>query len=110
MKSMNTAYCLDRSVVVVRGSDESWENNLAIPLYFIRDLPQDEGHERLLFHIQTGDYFSVINSVLGFCEEEVVSHFEDAEMAKGSSLLGAIRIVRKDLQYLHNHYQIVPKD
>ena len=106
---MNATYNIVSAVPVV--GESLLSRVVGLPLSVVRDLPYGMGEprERLVFHLTAGDYFSVVNTVLGFCEEEAVKNFNDIGIASESPLLRGIRILRRDLDYLDRHYQIVPK-
>jgi len=75
------------------------------PVYFIvRDAPSE--NERLLFHIRTGDYFAMVATALGFVEEALETKEEDT---LPSPELSVLRQIKKDLLFLHAHYDICEK-
>jgi hypothetical protein len=81
---------------------------------FIHDGNSDSEHneriERLKFHLETGDYFPMLATVLGFIEE-TVSECECTQIVEKVPLeTKAVRDARKDLLYLHRNYYIVPKE
>jgi len=102
---MNTYKISSRVPIAVSG------NLRPIPSYLIRDVEEDKEspHERLVFHVNTGDYFGVVNTVLGFCEEEVMDSIKE-NSAQKAAILEGIRTIRKDLDYLDANYRIVPKE
>lgn len=61
----------------------------------------------LAFHIETGDYFPFLATLLGFVEETLTR--EDDTQESISIQLAAVKSARKDLQYLHNHCRIEPR-
>lgn len=65
----------------------------------VRDTP-----ERIDFHVEKGDYFALLSTVMGFLQESL------ADCAKGSKEYELTKDLRKDLRYLHENYRIVPKD
>ena len=75
-----------------------------------RDQPiDDERKERLDFHLNTGDYFPMLATILGFAQENVqdcACSAEDGEIA--SIEKDVLEKTRKDLMYLHQNYRIVP--
>lgn len=64
--------------------------------------------ERLTFHLETGDYFPMLATILGFLEETIIEreHSSVSELISMETLV--IRNVRKDLDYLHKNYRIIP--
>lgn len=62
-------------------------------------------HERLRFHIASGDYFATLSALLGFVEERLKSLEGDVE----SEECAVLRHTRADLQYLHEHFVIREK-
>jgi hypothetical protein len=81
------------------------EYRIASPVYFIlRD--REPAHERLLFHIKTGDYFAMLATALGFIEEAL----ENTETSIiPSAELMVLRNMKKDLLFLHTRYDIREK-
>lgn len=65
--------------------------------------------ENLPLHLESGDYFALLSTVLGFVEETVANCkcglSEDIVPLETTS----IRDLRRDLNYLQKNYQIVPK-
>lgn len=79
--------------------------HIVSPLYLIvRDAPAE--NERLLFHVRSGDYFAMVATALGFVEEALATKEEDA---LPSPELSVLRQLKKDLLYLHAHYDIREK-
>ena len=79
--------------------------SIVSPLYLIvRDAPSE--HERLLFHVQSGDYFAMVATALGFVEEALAAKEEDI---LPSPELSVLRQLKKDLLFLHAHYEIREK-
>jgi hypothetical protein len=76
-------------------------------VYGMIESVSDDAHARLLFHVNTGDYFAVLATVLGFVEESLVertaSRLEEKEVA-------LVQKLRENLIYLHEHYRIEPKE
>ncbi len=72
---------------------------------------QEKDHrlERLKFHVNTGDYFPMLATILGFLEETV----QECKCGLTAEIVPVetkvVRDVRKDLSYLHHNYEIVPK-
>jgi hypothetical protein len=70
----------------------------------------DERLEKLKFHLDTGDYFPMLATILGFVQETVT----ECECADVADILPMetriVRDTRKDLMYLHSNYHIVPKE
>ena len=68
-------------------------------------LPREElGH--LEFHLESGDYFLYLASLLGFIEETLVAgDSEDSVKLQAE----AVRATRRDLRALHQRYAIAPR-
>jgi hypothetical protein len=65
----------------------------------VRDTP-----EHIDLHIETGDYFAMLATVMGFMQEGL-------EECKGRSREHELaQELRQDLRYLQQHYRIVRKD
>ncbi|MBU6388488.1 hypothetical protein KGQ72_01250 [Patescibacteria group bacterium] len=62
---------------------------------------------KLIYHIETDDYFRFLSTLLGFVEETLAdgNHGQDDL----SIQLEAIRATRKDLAYLNDHYRITSR-
>jgi hypothetical protein len=71
-------------------------------------MPEEERLERLTFHLNTGDYFPMLATVLGFVQESV----SDCTCSATDELLpiekDVLENARFDLLYLHKNYRIVP--
>jgi hypothetical protein len=81
------------------------EYQIRSPFYFvIRDAENDT--ERLLFHIQTGDYFAMLATALGFIEEALAR--TDVDVIP-SAELAVLRHMKKDLIFLNARYRICEK-
>ena len=61
----------------------------------------------LTFHLETGDYFPFLATLLGFVEETLASgdHSQDLVAIQ----LDAVKAARKDLTYLQDHCRITPR-
>ena len=72
------------------------------------EYPDQERLDRLSYHLETGDYFPMLATVLGFVEESVQS----CACAKTEKLLPleahALKGARTDLMYLHKNFKLVP--
>lgn len=80
-----------------------------IPVFSIlRDSEDDERIERLRYHISAGDYFPFLATIVGMLKEtaEDCAHLlgHAGEQAKFADML------RDDLIYLHEHYELTPKE
>lgn len=75
----------------------------------IMDSPVDaERLSRLTFHIQAGDYFPFIATVLGFVQDTLADRGEMTPLERMQS--EQIDRLRKDLIHIHEHYDLVPKE
>jgi hypothetical protein len=72
-------------------------------ILYIHDAPREE-YERTDFHIRSGDYFAMLAGALGFVEEAL----RECEAGTPTSTDKAelVQKMRKELVYLHKHYQI----
>ena len=61
----------------------------------------------LSFHLETGDYFPFLATLLGFVEETLASG--DLSQDLVAIQLDAIKAARKDLKYLQDHCRIAPR-
>ncbi|HEY0947962.1 MAG TPA: hypothetical protein VGE53_00520 [Candidatus Paceibacterota bacterium] len=75
-----------------------------IPIsWLLRDESDDERLKRLRFHIEQGDYFPFLASVIGFLEEAARACTGDPDNKTKADFAAS---VRKDLIHLHEHYQL----
>ncbi len=74
------------------------------------ELPETLRMERLSFHLESGDYFPMLATLLGFVQETVQNCscglMQDVVPIETDTLKAA----RKDLMYLHRNYKIVPDE
>lgn len=75
----------------------------------ILDDSQDEAGQlkQFIFHIDNGDYFAMLSTLLGFVEETANKLEEKDEAMKIAEM--QIARLRHNLQYLHENYTITPK-
>lgn len=73
--------------------------------WLFHDKSDDERLARLKFHIDQGDYFPFLASVIGFLEETVRTCTNDPENKTKAEYAAS---VRKDLIHLHEYYQLSP--
>ena len=74
-------------------------------------MTQADRREKLLFHVQSGDYFGMLATALGFVEEKLnqsVCTNEEKKVILSDELL-LVRNLRDDLRYLHDNFDIYPK-
>lgn len=74
--------------------------------WIIRDA-DDDRIERLAFHIERGDYFPFLATIIGMLGETVTSEGTSSEAVKEQAAFA--EQVRKDLLYLHERYVITPR-
>lgn len=74
--------------------------------WIIRDA-DDDRIERLAFHIERGDYFPFLATIIGMLAETVATEGASSEAAKEQAAFADE--VRKDLLYLHERYVIMPR-
>lgn len=67
----------------------------------------ESGHSRLLFHVEKGDYFAVIATLLGFVEDSAHELQEKDEAMRIAE--NQIMQLRQNLIFLQEHYNITPK-
>ena len=70
---------------------------------------EPERIQQLEYHIETGDYFPLLSTVLGFMEE-TMQECETGTLSLIPMEADVIRQMRKDLVHLHTHYDILPKE
>ena len=75
--------------------------------WFLRDESDAERLARLTFHIEQGDYFPFLASVISFLEETARDCPKDPENKTKAEYAASIR---KDLIHLHEHYHLTPND
>jgi hypothetical protein len=103
--------CLQRRKSA-RNSVVDWEHCYLVLLtmhsYVIRETTEVlfDSPKNIDFHIRTGDYFSVLATVMGFMEEAltVCEHVPEAAYHKTLA-----RELRHDLRYVQANYQIEPR-
>lgn len=76
------------------------------PYWIIRD-GEREREERLAFHIERGDYFPFLATVVKMLGETAGTYGQPVEVALQQSTFA--EDMRKDLLYLHEHYEIRPR-
>ena len=74
---------------------------------YVDPLSDYERLNALTFHVETGDYFPSLATLLGFVEETLAG--ADSAQESISIQLEAVRAARKDLHYLHDHCRIEPR-
>ncbi|MFA5877183.1 MAG: hypothetical protein WC880_02340 [Candidatus Paceibacterota bacterium] len=79
------------------------------PDILILDDSQDTAEQlkQFVFHVENGDYFAMLATLLGFVEE-TASKLEEKDEAMKIAEMQIARL-RKNLQYLHENYNITPK-
>lgn len=79
-----------------------------VPTYrVLRDANDDARIKRLTFHIEQGDYFPFLATIIGFLKETL----ETCERTANENMPAQAAFaeeVRKDLLYLQEHYRITP--
>lgn len=81
------------------------------PVYwYINESPKDdEKYDSLLYHVNSGDYFSTLATIIGFFLEEM----KTSEKKYGNIEKLYISIasgVMDELKYLQKHFKITTKD
>ncbi|MEZ4104420.1 MAG: hypothetical protein R3B60_03990 [Candidatus Paceibacterota bacterium] len=78
------------------------------PYWQVRDGDDNlENLDQLHFHVQAGDYFSTLATILGFVEEMIME--QDTKNAMAYELK-VLRQVKKDLLYLNANFDIKAKE
>lgn len=72
----------------------------------LKDGP-DGSQSQLIFHVENGDYFAMIATLLGFVEESAQRLQEKDEAMKVAQ--EQIALLRANLMYLQENYTIEPK-
>lgn len=76
--------------------------------WVIADSPADaERLARLRFHIEAGDYFPFVATVLGFVKDTLSGRGELTPLERMQS--EQIDALRKDLIHIHERYDLIPK-
>lgn len=70
--------------------------------------PEDERIKKLDIHLKTGDYFAMLVHIMSFIEDTLASA-PATNAALKERELKLLADIKKDLLYLHEHYQILPK-
>ena len=82
--------------------------SISVSALFLRD-DEGERHDRLMYHISSGDYFNMVATILGFLEESLQQRSTpEAELEVREIKLA--RELREDLRYLNQHFCIQPKE
>ena len=76
--------------------------------YSCRPKPDPEQLKLLEYHLQTGDYFPLLSTVMGFFEE-AMRECQTGPLVLAPMEAEVIRQMREDLIHLHNNYEIRPK-
>ncbi len=77
-------------------------------ILIIQDAEDAEGElKQLIFHVENGDYFAMLSTLLGFVEETAGKLQEKDEAMKIAEI--QIARLRENLKYLHENYTITPK-
>lgn len=82
--------------------------SISVSALFLRD-DEGERHDRLMYHISSGDYFNMVATILGFLEESLQQRATPEEELEARELKLA-RELREDLRYLNEHFCIQPKE
>jgi len=64
--------------------------------------------EQLQYHLETGDYFPLLSTIMGFMEE-AMRECQTGTLTLVPMEAEVIRQMREDLIHLHTHYEIKPK-
>ncbi|HEX8947176.1 MAG TPA: hypothetical protein VF829_03125 [Candidatus Paceibacterota bacterium] len=87
--------------------NESAEYQISVSYLTIRDAAFDA--DRLRFHIESGDYFGVLATTLGFIEEKLQECDTCTGTMHHSEELALTRMLREEAQHLRAHYDIQEK-
>lgn len=88
----------------------------------IRDVPESdfylrtnrlkEDHiPRLKFHVESGDYFAMLSTILGIVEERIMKYEKEnaRKSPQSSKELELLQSLRQDLWYMYENYKIIEK-
>jgi hypothetical protein len=67
----------------------------------------EDNTDNSLFHVESGDYFAMIATLLGFVEETAAKLEEKDETMKIAR--AELQLLKKNLMYLQENYSIEPK-
>jgi len=77
-------------------------------ILILQDSKDESGEiKQLIFHVENGDYFAMLSTLLGFVEE-TASKLEEKDEAMKIAEMQIARL-RANLKYLHENYTITPK-
>ncbi len=78
--------------------------------WFVHDTPSErtESQKDIDFHVEHGDYFAALATILGLFEDALRSSIETGT-APSEFYLEKLRALKNDLMYLHREYRIVRK-
>lgn len=76
-------------------------------ILILEDSSEDGEIHQLIFHVETGDYFAMLSTLLGFVEETAGKLQEQDEAMKIAEM--QIARLRANLKYLQDNYVITPK-
>lgn len=83
-------------------------NNFFDEPYNCAHAQNPERLEQLKYHLETGDYFPLLSTIMGFMEEAMYE-CQTGTLTLAPMEAEVIRQMREDLIHLHNHYEIRPK-
>ena len=75
--------------------------------FYIHDQPSAEEH--IDFHVQSGDYFATLATIIAVIAE-FLSENAGTHESPQSFQLSALQSIKSDLMYLDKKYKIVPKN
>lgn len=80
---------------------------IASPYWFIADAAPEDPLARLEFHIEAGDYFPFLATIIGMLSEAASECIKPGS-PEAIQLAAALQ-ARKDLLHLHERYLITPR-
>lgn len=92
---MTSAYALRSPILLT---------NRSFGISFVRDTHPEQRKQTIDFHIQSGDYFGTLATIMGLMADLLSSN---AEASKRS--IATLNELREDLSYLQENYSIERK-
>jgi hypothetical protein len=74
----------------------------------LRDEDENASRRRLLFHVEQGDYFATLATILGLIGDQLQDSIIKGNLPT-SYQISTLETMRQDLIYLSNHFRIERK-
>lgn len=78
------------------------------PRYFLVRDGDGKPSDRLLFHVEHGDYFPTLATILGLIADQLQTSITNGELPTAYQI-STLETMREDLLYLWKHFRIEPK-